>query len=91
MDIIKTKKLAICIPTYQRSEIIGNVLDTEWKLLGDEIDLYVFDSSEDSLTKEKVREYQGNNSNIFYCRFSPYVSSNMKVFIIYKQDRKSVV
>lgn len=84
MDIIKTKKLAICIPTYQRSEIIGNVLDTEWKLLGDEIDLYVFDSSEDSLTKEKVREYQGNNSNIFYCRFSPYVSSNMKVFIIYK-------
>ena len=82
--INRTKKLAICIPTYRRDSIIDKVLDAEWKLLSTDVNIFVFDSSEDKLTEKIIRKYIMDCPNVSYCRLDSSVSSNMKVFMIYR-------
>ncbi len=79
-------KLAICIPTYKRADIVGELLDEYMEIysaLG--ADMYIYDSSEDGFTESVVKEFQKNFSNLFYVKMPSRLHSNMKVYMIFQE------
>ena len=80
------KKLAICIPTYNRAKIIEDIC---LKIISipdkDIFDVYIYDSSPNLDTKEKLQDIL-QKKNFFYFRISENVDSNTKVYNIY-QDK----
>lgn len=85
-------KLSVCIPTYQRPELVKDVIDNELKLyceLG--FALYIFDSSIDDKTQNLVEEYQKNFSNLFYFRCPSSLHSNAKVYQIFQMAKEDII
>jgi len=82
-------KLAICIPTYQASsmleELIVRCMNT---YISYGIDVYIYDSSEDDLTYKMISKM--GNKNIFYQRIDSKIESNMKVIRIFQDMQESV-
>ena len=79
------KNLAICVPTYQRSDIIDKFLNDGVNNFNEfNIDVYIFDSSIDENTKKVVEKYM-KLSNIYYVKMDTSLSSAEKVFLIYQQ------
>lgn len=80
-----TKKVAICIPTYQRKDVIQEYLESN---LGDYqesyFDIYIYDSSEDNSTEKLVTLWQEQCQNLYYVRMPSELHSNMKVYEIIK-------
>lgn len=80
------KKLCICIPTYNRDKAIERVLEEEIKIMKKyQIDIIIFDSSENERTKKKVQNYYAKKyKNLFYYKFAKDIPSNIKVYKIFK-------
>lgn len=80
------KKLAICIPTYNRAKIIEDIC---LKIISipdkDIFDLYIYDSSPNLDTKKKLQDIL-QNKNFFYFKILDTIDSNTKVYNIY-QDK----
>ncbi len=86
-DIQFNNKMAVCIPTYRRPEVVGDILfrcAELYKRYG--LDVYYYDSSEDEETKKVVEEYQGKGyDNLYYLRIDPDPLMK-KVRHIFKMD-----
>lgn len=85
-------KLAICIPTYNRSDILQELIAKSFAMYQKYgIDVYIFDSSEGAETERLVERYKGIYSNLSYIRIDPSVHSNMKVYKIYQHFQQNVL
>lgn len=78
------EKIAICIPTYNRSSVIEELLIRCGKYIAESgYDLYIFDSSENDDTEEICKKYK--DKYVFnYRRINSSIHSNMKVYMIYQ-------
>lgn len=85
-------KLALCIPTYNRSDMLRELITKSiaiYQIYG--IDVYIFDSSEDTETEKVVEKHRGIYSNLSYIRIDPSVHSNMKVYKIYQYFQQNML
>ena len=82
-------RLAICVPTYNRSEMIDEMLIRCAKLYQKkEIDVYFYDSSEDEKTKQIINHYGLIYKNLYYRKLPSTTHSNIKVLNIYEEFAK---
>ena len=80
-------RLAVCIPTYNRSQIIQEFLETYInEYIYEKFDIYIYDSSEDRKTETLVREWMQYYTNLYYVSVDMKVHSNMKVYNIFKKS-----
>lgn len=85
-------KIAICIPTYSRPDILQELIEKSFTMYQKyEIDVYIFDSSKDTETERVVEKYKGIYSNLSYIRVDPSVHSNMKVYKIYQHFQRNAL
>lgn len=80
------KKLAVCIPTYNRPDVVGETLIrslSRYRALG--WDLYVFDSSTNDETQTVVENMHIGEDHLFYHRIDSSVHSNRKVYDILRR------
>lgn len=84
-------RLAICIPTYNRADIIDELLSEELPILkGRNVDIYIYDSSEGNETELVVTQYtQHGYDNLFFIKVDSNTNSNKKVFSIYRDMENS--
>jgi hypothetical protein len=83
---MKDVKIAVCIPTYNRSLVVEEFLvkcSTDYVNLG--IDIYIYDSSTNSETENVVNLWMKRLNNLYYIRVPSYLHANMKVFKIFQQ------
>ncbi|MCR5670508.1 MAG: hypothetical protein K6G10_05840 [Butyrivibrio sp.] len=81
---MKNKKLAICIPTYERPEIIGEfLLEYMPDYLDFDLDIYVYDSGESCKTQGLVQSNEEYGIRLFYVKIPSNIHANMKVFTIF--------
>lgn len=79
-------RLAVCIPTYNRSQIIQEFLETYInEYIYEKFDIYIYDSSEDRKTETLVREWMQYYTNLYYVSVDMKVHSNMKVYNIFRE------
>ena len=79
-------KIALCIPTYKRSECVKEFLQEYapyYTELG--IDIYYYDSSPDTKTQEIVLGYAQKEERIHYIKMPEELHSNAKVYKIFQQ------
>lgn len=91
VSIEKERKLAICIPTYNRSETMERVLTEELPILKNAgIDLYVYDSSEGDETEQIVEQMADQGfDNVILKKMDSSIHANKKVFMIYREMEDS--
>lgn len=78
--------LAIYVPTYNRPEIIEELLYQYMDIyMRMEIDIYIFDSSTNYQTENVVKEYMNKYVGLYYEKISSIIHSNKKVYDIYKK------
>ena len=80
-------KLVICIPTYNRSRVISQVLDYEAGMLKENgIDLIIYDSSENQDTENIYETYKNKGFvNLFLKKVDPRILSNRKIYMIWQE------
>ncbi len=80
------KTLCVAIPTFNKHENIQRKLESEIAVFNKyDIDIYIFDSSSDSLTEEVIEDYSKKGySNIFLKKYNDNPSSNEKVYRIFE-------
>lgn len=78
------KKLAVQIPTYKHPDTMNTVLERQMPVFSElGIDVYIYDSSPDRLTKYVVDRYiKMFPGKIFYCRVSPTLQVERKIVSI---------
>ena len=77
------KKLAICIPTYNRKEVVEDILDKINNAFEkNETDIYIYDSSEDNIDYKYSMEE--SSVRVYHKKLDSNVHSNEKVYIIYQ-------
>lgn len=82
-------RLAICVPTYNRAEMIEEMLIRCGKLYqSKEIDVYFYDSSKDERTQRILDHYSQIYNNLFYRKVPSSTHSNIKVLNIYEEFSK---
>lgn len=85
-DKINQSKIAFCIPTYQRSLVVDELLEECVDFLNFMgIDIYFYDSSEDENTKLCVDHWMEKYKNIFYTHLPTDWHANAKVLYIFEQ------
>ena len=83
------KKLAICIPTYNRAQVIEELcLKVLPYLSKNEIDLYIYDSSPENDTFDVCIKYKEIYNNLFYKKLNSRIHSNEKIYLIYQEFQK---
>lgn len=79
------KKCAICIPTYNRSEVVDELLVRCLKTcLEFQYDLWIFDSSDNNETRRVVDLYRKDYSVLNYQRMDSNMHSGEKVYSIFE-------
>lgn len=79
-------KLAICIPTYNRPEVIREFVEKHVnRYMQHHFDTIVYDSSENHQTEEIVKAAMAQCPSLFYARVDSSIHSNMKVYNIFKE------
>lgn len=77
-------KMAVCIPTYERPEIVEDVLEHcagLYRRYG--LDVYYYDSSNDNRTKEVIESYQSAGyDNLHYIWVDPKMNKVDLVFVM---------
>lgn len=82
----QTAELAICIPTYERSEVVNELIRDYISLYKSKgYDLYIYDSSPDNKTELVVKKWAEENNNLYYIKMPAELHSNMKVYKIFQQ------
>lgn len=81
------KRLAVAVPTYNRSKDIEYFIEHESFMLGHEdVDLLICDSSENEDTKQVVGKYlNAGLKNLIHIRYPSEMPSNEKFFRIYME------
>jgi len=80
------RKLAICIPTYNRPDIIEELLKKSMETYSKfNFDLYIYDSSDNNKTQLITNEWQVKFYNLYYVSIDPEMHSNIKVYKIFQQ------
>lgn len=77
-------KLAICIPTYNRADVLEDTFSYELDTcleLG--IDIWIYDSSTDGKTRELMETLKGYH-NVYYVSMGSSLSADEKVLMIYQ-------
>jgi glycosyltransferase involved in cell wall biosynthesis len=84
-------KLVICIPTYNRSSVISQVLDHEAGMLKENgIDIIIYDSSENRETENIFETYKNKGfDNLFLKKVDSRIPSNRKIYMIWQDMEKS--
>lgn len=78
-------KIAVCVPTYNRPDKIWEVLEKEIGFLQrHDVDMHIFDSSENAETRKNITEYS-QYKNLYYHEIASDIRSNAKVFYIYQE------
>lgn len=80
-------KIAVCIPTYNRSQIVNEFLtqcSADYVNLG--IDIYIYDSSTNNETENVVKLWMEKLNCLYYIRVPSCLHANMKVFKIFQQQ-----
>lgn len=83
-DIQFGDKMAVCIPTYRRPEVVKDALShcaELYKRYG--LDIYYYDSSEDEETKKVIEDYQKKGyDNLYYIRLdsTPLLTKPKHIF-----------
>ncbi len=84
--MMENARSAICIPTYNRNEVIREFIENAAELyFRYGFDIYVYDSSENGLTQDVVTEKLSIYNKLHYVRIDPTVHSNMKVYGIFQE------
>ena len=79
-------KLAIGVPTYNRADMVEEMLIRCAEIYQKNgVDVYFFDSSPDEKTADIFLRYKEEYSNIYYRKFPEDTHSNIKVLEIYKE------
>ena len=78
-----SKKLALCIPTYNRSERVTELLQDLSGMTDDNFSIHIFDSSEDGKTKDVVEKYT-DKYHVEYTFMEGISHSSQKFFRIYE-------
>ena len=66
-EIGETKKLAVCVPTYNHPEVVDDVLSKSIRYYYEMgVDVYYYDSSTDDKTKEVIEKYQAQGYDNLY-------------------------
>ena len=81
------KRLAIAVPTYNRSKDIEYFIEQESFALGyEDVDLLIYDSSENEDTEQVVGKYLDDGfRNLIYIKYPSKMPSNEKFFRIYME------
>jgi hypothetical protein len=86
----QNKAIVICIPTYNRSEIINELFETQAELLYNlGYFIHIFDSSENRDTALVVEQWRQWFNNIRYTYIDSSVHSNAKVYQIFQLQGKT--
>lgn len=81
----QTAKLAICIPTYERSDVVNELIQDYIALYKSKgFDLYIYDSSPNDKTELVVRKWTEKYDNLYYVKMPTELHSNMKVYKIFQ-------
>ena len=85
------KRLVICIPTYNRWDVVEDVLASELHILKKyQVDIILYDSGEGDETEKVCENYQQQGyDNLFYRRVASEIPSNQKVYMIYREMETS--
>ena len=79
-------KLAMCIPTYNRPEVIQELVEKiaprYWQY---GFDLYIYDSSENTQTEQIVQTWIDRCEKLHYVKIDSKIHSNLKVYNIFKE------
>ena len=79
-------KLAIGVPTYNRADMVEEMLIRCAEIYQNKgVDIYFFDSSPDERTEVIVLRYKAEYENVYYRKFPADTHSNIKVLEIYKE------
>lgn len=79
-------KLAVCIPTYNRSEVIQEFLEKiSYRYWQQGYDIYIYDSSENQQTEEIVQAWKSKYKKLYYVKVDSKIHSNLKVYNIFKE------
>ena len=90
ISLIKPK-LAICIPAYNNSEHINDILIEELPFYRDNnFFLYILDSSEGNAIKNLCSKHVTENDNLQYFSFPSDIHSNRKVYLAYQMAGKEI-
>ncbi len=80
------KKIAICIPTFNRPQVILDIGSKIKEIVDDKIfDIYIYDSSPDSETEDIVQRMGADN--FFYVRIPFSTHSSRKVYNICQEKK----
>lgn len=83
-------KLAVCVPTYNRAEMVEEMLLRCAEFYQkEELDVYFYDSSDNDNTQEVVSRYRTAYHNLYYRKLPPTIHSNIKVLNIYREFSES--
>ncbi|MDR1772933.1 MAG: hypothetical protein LBS02_20230 [Hungatella sp.] len=80
-------KIAVCIPTYDRSQIMKEFLEScsaDYANFG--IDIYIYDSSTNDETENMVMLWKERLNGLYYIRVPSCIHANIKVFKIFQQQ-----
>lgn len=79
------KKIALCIPTYEREKIVNDFLDNcADYYLESGIDIYYYDSSINNHTKKLIDNWNKKKAPIQYIKMPENMHANIKVFKIFQ-------
>lgn len=79
-------KLAVCIPTYNRPEVIQEYFETvAFSYIQHGFEIFIYDSSEEAQTELVVREWMPQFKGIHYVRVDSKMHSNLKVYKIFRE------
>ena len=82
--MVKNINIAVCIPTYERCEVVKDFLNTCAELyISYGLDIYYYDSSVSDKTLYVVSEWIKKSNNIYYIKMPSNMPSNIKVFNIF--------
>lgn len=83
---MKEKKLAVCIPTYNRPEVMDEFFETAvHRYLDYGFDIYIYDSSEGKQTEVVLEKWKQCYKRVHYVRVSSKIHSNRKVYDIFRE------
>lgn len=84
-------KLAVCIPTYNRPDVIKEFIEKYAMMyIKYNFSIYIYDSSEDKKTESIVKEWQQHYTRLNYVQVAPETHSNMKVYNIFRKFEGSL-
>lgn len=78
-------KMAVCILTYDRDDLITEFLKTQVELYEQfEVDVWIYDSNENHVCGKTIKEYIKLYSNLYYVEVNSNLHSNKKALQIIK-------